>query len=106
MRQGQLRILVLVLGQHRVQNVLQESILQHLMLHHVLIVVRERIIIKMVVHNKVMKKIHAHYGQIAALASTYLPTAQAAQTVFAAAVRLENIQRMLTKVHATRGQIA
>ena len=102
MRQGQLRILVLVLGQHRVPNVSQESILQHLMLHHVLIVVREGIIIKLVV----MKKIHAHYGQIAAPDSTYLPTAQAAQTVFAAAVRLENIQRMLTKVRATRGPIA
>ena len=54
----------------------------------------------------VSTKIHAHHGQIAALVSTLLRTAQAAQTVFVAVVRLENILRMLTKVRAPLGPIA
>ena len=50
--------------------------------------------------------INANRGPIAPPASTSLPTAQAARTVFAAAVWLENILRMLTKVHAPLGQLA
>ena len=55
---------------------------------------------------RVPTKIHVLHGQIAPPASTYLPTAQAARTVFAAAAQPGRIPPLSTLSLAPLGQLA